>query len=197
MSSIFWVALVLWGMYSLWNPSALTFPVIPTWISSLPVSSSLCCWLRDTGKSTRLRSPNGLCVCIYTLTHIYVCIYTVYRHKLLGHLSLVGWRIAEWIFFFLPFLAFQLLSITLTIETFYTLRCYYWLGWVVGKGGLLACLGAEDSTWPAWLQSAHWYSSPSFMSPSDVVFFKLKQHGGVCRICDLQETWRGARHWCF
>lgn len=51
--------------------------------------------------------------------------------------------------FFLPLLAFQLFSITLAIETFYTLRCYDWSGLVVGKRGLLACLGAEDSTWPA------------------------------------------------
>lgn len=39
--------------------------------------------------------------------------------------------------------------------------------------------------------------STSFMFPSDVLCCELKQRVGVCRICDLQETWPGARHWCF
>lgn len=135
MSSIFWVAFILWGIYSLWNPSPLTFPVIPTWISRLPVSSSLCCWLKDlglqticlfskfstkwhqlfqiiqeiiktknTGKLTSRFSPlfpSPLTLVWWLLavwigfTYIYI-----YTHKLLGHLSLVGRRIAEWIFFF-------------------------------------------------------------------------------------------------
>lgn len=33
----------------------------------------------------------------------------------------------------------------------------------------------------------------SFMSPSDVLYFKLK-HVGVCRILDPADTWQDARH---
>lgn len=63
--------------------------------------------------------------------------------------------------------------------------------------GLCVKRGAVNSVRPVWLLAVRWCSSLSFMSPSDVLFFKLKQHVGVCRICDPEETWQDARHWCF
>ncbi len=66
-----------------------------------------------------------------------------------------------------------------------------------GKTWTSVILGAVNSARPVWLHPVRWCSSLSFMSPSDVLFFKLKQHVGVCRICDPQGTWQDARHWCF